>query len=105
MNDFKNATLTAKANVYYDGKVNSRTFYNEEGERKTLGFMLAGSYTFGTHAEEIMEIIGGSMDVKLPGESEYKTYTEGTSFTVPSNSSFQIIIDKYADYCCSYYDK
>jgi uncharacterized protein YaiE (UPF0345 family) len=103
--NFKNASLTAKANVYYDGKVNSRTFYTEEGERKTLGFMLAGSYTFGTEAEELMEVIGGTVDAKLPGETVYKTYPEGTSFKIPANSSFDLIIYEYVDYCCSYYDK
>ena len=35
-------------------------------------------------------------------ETEYKTYGEGTSFVVPENSSFKIIVKEYADYCCSY---
>lgn len=100
--EFKNVTLTKAANVYFDGKVTSRTFYLENGERKTLGFMLDGEYTFSTGLEEIMEVLGGEMDIKLPNETEFSTYKVGDSFTVPANSSFDVVVKKYADYCCSY---
>ncbi len=100
--DFKNVTAVKKANVYFDGKVTSRTIYLENNSKKTLGFMLAGDYEFNTASEELMEILGGEMDVMLKGESEYKTYGEGTSFVVPENSSFKLKVSKFADYCCSY---
>lgn len=100
--EFKNVTLTKNANVYYDGKVTSRTFYMEDGERKTLGFMLADTYTFQTADEELMEVLGGAMDIKLPGEATFATYDAGTSFVVPKNSSFEVVVKTYADYCCSY---
>ena len=66
MSEFKNVTAVKKANVYFDGKVTSRTVIFEDGERKTLGIMLPGDYEFGTGDKEVMEILGGSMDVKLP---------------------------------------
>jgi len=97
-----NVTVVKKANVYYDGKVTSRTVILENNAKKTLGFMLAGEYEFNTEAEEKMEILGGEMDIMLEGESEYKTYSEGTKFIVPQNSSFKIIVKNFADYCCSY---
>lgn len=100
--EFKNVTLVKAANVYFDGKVTSRTFYMEDGERKTLGFMIKGEYEFGTGAEELMEVLGGAMDIKLSGESEFTTYKEGTSFKVPANSKFNVIVETYGDYCCSY---
>ena len=95
-------SIVKKANVYFDGKVTSRTVYLENNAKKTLGFMMAGEYEFNTAAEELMEVIGGEMEIMLKGETEYKTYGEGTSFVVPENSSFKIIVKKYADYCCSY---
>lgn len=98
----ENVRVVKKANVYFDGKVTSRTIFFENNDKKTLGFMLAGEYEFGTEAEELMEVIGGEMDIMLKGETEYKTYAEGTSFIVPANSSYKIIVKKYADYCCSY---
>ena len=63
MSEFKNVTAVKKANVYFDGKVTSRTIIFEDGERKTLGIMLPGDYEFGTGDKEIMEVLGGSMDV------------------------------------------
>ena len=100
--EFKNVTLTKAANVYFDGKVTSRTFYMEDGERKTLGFMVGGAYTFSAGAEELMEVLGGEMEIKLQGAKEFTTYVSGTSFVVPANENFDVKVKTYADYCCSY---
>ena len=59
-------------NEYFDGKVASLAFEGNEG-KATTGVMAAGEYTFGTSTIEIMTVISGEMDVKLPGETEYKT--------------------------------
>lgn len=102
MQEFSNVRVVKKANVYFDGKVTSRTVLFENGEKKTLGIMLPGEYEFSTGVKEIMEVLGGSMDVKLPGDTAYKTYKEGDSYEVPADSSFKLIIKEPADYCCSY---
>lgn len=99
---FELATIEKKANVYFDGKVSSRTVYLHSGERVTLGFMLPGEYEFGTGDKEIMEVIGGAMTVKLPGSSDWETISEGNSFEVPADSKFLVKVDQLADYCCSY---
>lgn len=100
--EFTNVKIVKKANVYFDGKVTSRTVYLENGERKTLGFMLAGDYEFDTGAEELMEVLGGEMDIMQRGEDRYTTYKDGQSFIVPENSSFKVKVNTIADYCCSY---
>ncbi len=100
--EFNNVTVVKKANVYFEGKVTSRTVLFENGERKTLGLMMAGEYEFNTEASENMAILGGEMSVMLPGETEYTLYTEGQDYDVPANSSFKMIVEKYVDYCCSY---
>jgi len=97
-----NVTVIKRANVYFGGKVASRTIILENNEKKTLGFMQAGEYEFNTECEELMEVIGGEMQVMVKGEAEYKTYVDNTSFVVPANSSFKLIVKEYADYCCSY---
>ncbi len=102
---FEKVDVVKEANVYFGGKVTSRTVYFESGEKKTLGFMLAGEYEFGTAAEEVMEILGGDMDACLPGETEFKNYGRGMQFTVPANSKFQLKVREFADYCCSYIEK
>lgn len=104
MKEFKNVTVVAKANVYYDGKVTSRTVLFADGTKKTLGIMLPGTYEFSTGDREVMEVLGGSMDVKLPGETAFRTYREGDSYVVPAKSSFSLVVRDVADYCCSYGD-
>jgi uncharacterized protein YaiE (UPF0345 family) len=102
MKEFSNVTIVKKANVYFDGKVTSRTVLFSNGEKKTLGIMLPGEYEFSTGDKEIMEVLGGSMDVKLPGETAFKTYREGDSYEVAAKSSFKLVLREVADYCCSY---
>lgn len=99
---FENVDVIKEANVYFDGKVTSRTIYFKDGDRKTLGFMMPGDYEFGTAAEELMEVLGGEMDICLPGEENFRTYTKGESFVVVANSKFKVVVKTYADYCCSY---
>lgn len=100
---FENVTIIKKANVYFGGQVTSRTVQFADGTKKTLGFMQAGPYEFGTEAPELMEILGGSMDVKVAGSDEWVTYTEGQSFNVEGNSKFALkVAEGGADYCCSY---
>lgn len=102
MSEFKNVTAVKKANVYFDGKVTSRTVIFESGEKKTLGIMLPGEYEFGTGVKEVMEVLGGALDVKLPGSNEFVTYKDGEKFEVPANSNFELVVNEVADYCCSY---
>jgi len=101
MSKFENVTIVKEANIYYDGKVTSRTVEFENGEIKSLGIMLEGEYTFGTKDAEIMEIMSGELDIKLPGE-EWKTLHTPETFNVPANSSFDLKIKTVTDYCCSY---
>ena len=68
MSVFENVTVVREANVYFDGKVTSRTVVFADGSKKTLGIMLPGEYSFGTDAPEIMEILSGQLEVLLPGQ-------------------------------------
>jgi len=100
---FENVTIVKKANVYFDGRVTSRTVLLADGSKKTLGFMQAGDYEFGTEAPELMEMLGGEMEVKLADSGEWVTYKTGDSFQVPGNSKFSLKVKTGgADYCCSY---
>ncbi len=102
MESFKSVELVKKANIYFDGKVTSRTFIEPNGEKKTLGIMMIGEYTFGTNEAELMEIIAGIVEVRLKDTNEWKIYKDGSSFSVPANSSFDIKVKEITDYCCSY---
>ena len=71
MSEFVNVTAVKEANIYFEGKVTSRTLLFADGTRKTLGIMLPGEYEFGTEAAELMEMLQGEMAVLLPGESAF----------------------------------
>ena len=101
MAEIQNATITKEANIYYDGKVTSRTIVLEDGSTQSLGIMLPGDYTFGTDLAEIMEIMSGELEIKLPNEN-WKVLNTPETFNVPANSSFDLKIKKVTDYCCSY---
>jgi len=102
MSEFCNVTVVREANVYFDGKVTSRTVVFGDGTKKTLGFVQAGEFSFDTAEAEVMEILGGEMDVLLPGSTHWKTYKAGESFEIPANSRFDLVVKDFADYCCSY---
>ena len=99
---FENVTIVKKANVYFEGKVTSRTVLFADGTRKTLGIMQPGEYEFGTGSREVMEMLSGEMKVLLPGQDEWQVFEAGQSFEVPANSAFKLELDDVVDYCCSY---
>ena len=101
MSTIDNASIVKAANIYYDGKVTSRTVNLSDGTTQSLGIMLPGEYTFGTNEAEIMEMLSGELDIKLPGE-DWKTLNTPETFNVPANSSFVLKIKTVTDYCCSY---
>ncbi len=102
MDQFQNVSIVKAANVYFDGKVTSRTVLFPDGAKKTLGIMMPGEYEFGTGLKEIMEILAGELEVLLPGNSSWQPFKAGDTFEVTANSKFQLKVKTVADYCCSY---
>ena len=102
MSQFENVTVIKAANVYFDGKVASRTVLFADGSKKTLGLMQPGEFEFGTSQAEVMEILAGELDVLLPGQTEWHHFSGGSSFDVPANASFKLKVTALTDYCCSY---
>ena len=102
MSEIKNATIIKEVNAYFDGKVTSRTVILENGDKQTLGVMMPGEYTFDTADAEIMEMMSGDLEVKLPGSDKFIKINTPESFKVPANSSFDLKIKTLTDYCCSY---
>ena len=88
MSEFVNVTAVKEANIYFEGKVTSRTLLFADGTRKTLGVMLPGEYEFGTDAAELMEMLQGEMDVLLPGESTWRTVKRAIPSECRQNLNF-----------------
>lgn len=102
MEVFEKVSIIKKANVYFGGKVTSRTVLFEDGEKKTLGIMMTGDYEFGTQDKEHMELLAGKVEVLLPNSNEWVSIESGQSFDVPAHSKFKISVKELSDYCCSY---
>ena len=102
MSQFDQVSVIKKANVYFDGKCVSHTVLFADGSRKTLGVIFPSLLTFNTSAAEVMELNGGHCRVKLAGESDWKTYGAGESFSIPANSSFDIETLELLDYVCHF---
>ena len=103
--ELSNVTVTAKANVYFDGKVVSHTLHMPDGAKKTLGLIYPGKYHFGTDKAERMEIVSGECAVTLDGTAEVARYASGQVFDVPAKSGFDIEVSAgICEYICSFLD-
>jgi hypothetical protein len=102
MSEFTNVTIVKEANIYFEGKVTSRSILFPDGSKKTLGVMLPGEYEFNTDQKEIMEIISGGLEVLLPGSDNWKWVEQGETFEVPAQSKFGLKVKRITDYCCSF---
>lgn len=107
MNKFlhENVSVSAKANVYFDGKVVSHSITLSDGSQKTLGLIYPGSYHFNTAKAERMEIIAGSCSVTLDQSGNTTPYNENQAFEVSANSGFSIQFSEgICEYVCFFLD-
>ncbi len=88
-------------NEYFDGKVKSIALQTETLPA-TIGVMAAGEYTFSTSKHEVMQVISGAMEVKLPGSDTWATFRDGERFEVPANASFDCKMRVDTAYFCTY---
>jgi len=90
-----------KTNEYFDGKVKSIAFETAEGPA-TIGVMAEGEYEFGTSSKEIMSVVSGNLDVKLPGSQEWMSFAAGGMFTVEAGERFGVKSIGQTSYLCLY---
>ncbi|MCK5881741.1 MAG: pyrimidine/purine nucleoside phosphorylase [Sinobacterium sp.] len=88
-------------NEYFDGNVKSIAFKGEQLPA-TVGVMAAGEYEFGTKQKEVMTVVSGELVILLPGESQWKSFTAGQSFSVDANVSFGVKVASDTAYLCTY---
>ena len=102
MRSFENVTVTAKSNVYFDGKCVSHTLLLADGSRKSVGVIFPSSLTFNTGAPETMEIVSGKCRVRLAGTDTWQLYEGGQQFQVGADSAFDIETLELVDYICHF---
>jgi purine/pyrimidine-nucleoside phosphorylase len=92
-----------KVNEYFEGKVKSVSFQGSPYS-STVGVMAPGDYEFSTGKPEIMTVISGELEVKLPGNADWKKFAAGTKFEVEGNSKFQLKVVRDTAYLCEFVD-
>jgi len=90
-----------KVNEYFGGTVKSIALENAEGIA-TIGVMEAGEYEFGTSTIEYMTITSGILEVMLPGETEWKSYSKNETFVVAKDIRFKVKAKEQVAYYCRY---
>jgi purine/pyrimidine-nucleoside phosphorylase len=90
-----------KLNEYFDGKVKSLALENTEGQ-STVGVMAPGEYEFGTSSVEHMTVVSGALTVKLPGQTDWKTFKANDTFIVDKDKKFQLKVNEFSAYLCKY---
>jgi uncharacterized protein YaiE (UPF0345 family) len=98
----KNVEIKKPANVYHEGRVTSRSIITADGEMKTLGIMLPGTYRFHTECGETIDITQGQCRVKIGDKQDWQSYAAGESFSIPAHSAFDIEVTEVFDYVCHY---
>lgn len=100
---FQNVNVTAKANIFFDGKVVSHTIHLGDGSKKTLGIIYPGLFTFNVATSERMEIVAGNCRVRVGEGGAWQDYLAGSAFDVPAGSFFEIsVADGLVEYICSF---
>ena len=102
MSTFDDVSVVIQANIYFDGKVSSRTILFPDGSKKTLGILLPGEYHFNTDAPEHMKITEGLVEYRLNENDGWKRVEQDGEFNIPGNSSFDIRVITVTDYICSF---
>jgi len=102
MSQFDNVSIVKQGNVFFDGKCVSHSVLFADGTRKTVGVIMPSTLTFNVSSPELMEITSGTCRVKIGNEPEFRTYTAGSQFSVPADSSFVIEAKEVVNYVCSF---
>jgi len=90
-----------QVNEYFGGAVKSVALENEDGVA-TIGVMEAGEYEFGTSTIEQMTITSGILDVLLPDEPYWTSFSKGETFTVAKDAKFKVKANEPVAYHCLY---
>lgn len=99
---FEKSKVSVRANIYFEGKVQSRTVVLPDGTKKTLGVYLPGEYEFHADAAEVVEITKGKVEVLFPGDTSWTTVAVGETYSAPRDTTFKVRCEGVAEYICDY---
>ena len=97
-----NLSVNTQANVYFGGKCVSHSLVAQNGEKLSVGVVLASELTFSTGAAETMECVAGACEYRLAGNTEWQRSEPGHVFAIAANASFDIRVADVYHYVCRY---
>ena len=99
---FENVTVKVLANVYEEGRCQSRTLIFSDGTKKTLGVYLPGDFEFSSDAPERVLITSGEVEVFFPGDKDWRIVRKGEIYEVPGDCVFKVRCASIAEYICDF---
>lgn len=100
---YDNENTMLKVNQYFEGKVASIALQTANLPA-TVGVMDIGEYEFETIQHEVMTVVSGEMNVKLPETDQWLNVTDGNSFKVAAKQTFKLKVPIQTAYFCTYRD-
>ena len=90
-----------KVNSYFEDKVKSIAFTGESLPA-TVGVISPGAYEFDTKKHEVITIVSGLLNVKLPHSEQWQSYKTGETFEVDAHQTFGVSTEVDTAYLCTY---
>ena len=99
---FENVKVKVAANIFENGKCQSRTLIFPDGTEKTLGVYLPGEFVFDSHGPEKVLMTRGEVQVLFPGDKEWRTVKAGEYYDVPAHCRFEVRCSEISEYICDF---
>ena len=103
MSDFiKSVDVKTLVNIYYGGKVQSRTIRYIDGKVQTLGVYLQGDFEFHSDCAEKVLITAGCAEVFFPADKNWRQIKSGETYDVPADTVFKVRCSEITEYICDF---
>ena len=86
---------------YHGDRVQSLT-YDDDKTAFSVGILSLGEYQFGAIKKELFTVTSGAISAWVEGQNEWKEYSKGENFTIPSHKNFILKVNSISSYICYY---
>lgn len=102
MDFLENVKVSIRANIFENGRCQSRTVLFPDGTKKTLGVYLPGEFEFDSDGPERVLMTSGEVEVLFPGDKTWNLVREGETYDVPAGISFRVRSRDVSEYICEF---
>lgn len=102
MDFWENVKVSVRANIFENGRCQSRTVLFPDGTKKTLGVYLPGEFEFDSSCRERVLMTSGEVEILFPGDRAWSLVREGETYDVPPGVSFKVRCAGVSEYICEF---